>query len=103
MIDHFERQVSQQGHVAASRVWFPATSFLEDTAATLFKLSSSAGGLYQVDSNRRWSFFEIATALNDLHGNPWVIIGNHDFTYDQRMLDDRVGVPWLNERLPSLP
>lgn len=103
MIDFFERQMREQGHIAASRVWYPATSFLEDTAAALFRLTSAAGGLYQLDSNRRWSFFEIATALNDLHGNLWIIRGNHDFTYDQRMLDDRVGMPPLNERLLTLP
>ncbi len=103
MIDFFERQMKEQGHIAASRVWYPATSFLEDTAAALFRLTSSAGGLYQLDSNRRWSFYEIAVALNALHGNQWTIRGNHDFTYDQRMLDDRVGMPALNERLESLP
>ena len=103
MIDFFERQMQEQGHIAASRVWYPATSFLEDTAAALFRLASSAGGLYQLDSNRRWSFYDIAVALNARHGGQWIIRGNHDFTYDQRMLDDRVGMPPLNERLVSLP
>ena len=66
MIDFLERQVREHGRINASRRWLPACSFLPDTAEALWSALSQPAGLYQVDSNARWSFFDIATALNNI-------------------------------------
>jgi dTDP-4-dehydrorhamnose reductase len=102
MIDFFERQMKEHGAIRASTQWLPACSFLDDTAQALLKLSSSAPGLYMIDSNERWSFYEIATALNKQHGNHWRVRATSDFVYDQRMIDPRVNAPPLKARLKTL-
>jgi len=60
-------------------------------------------GLYMIDSNRKWTFYEICTALKALHGNTWAVIPNDDFVYDQRMIEKQIRVPSLKEKLTSLP
>jgi len=98
MIDFFAKQEV----VRASEKWFPACSFLADTAVALQSLTHAAPDLYLLDSNGRWNFYQISTALNDLHGNPWHIEKTADFIYDQRMRDPRANMPSLDKRLPSL-
>jgi dTDP-4-dehydrorhamnose reductase len=99
MIDYFEKH----REIRASTKWLPACSFLDDTAAALVSLAGFAPGIYQVDGNTRWNFFEIATALNDKHGRRWKVVATDDFVFDQRMIDPRVPVAPLNKRLPALP
>jgi dTDP-4-dehydrorhamnose reductase len=103
MIDFFEKKAAAGGSIAASRKWHPACSFVRDTAAALTWLATAAPGLYLIDSNTRWNFFEIASALNEKHGRRWKIVANDDFVYDQRMLDPRVPIPSLQASLPALP
>lgn len=100
MIDYLESHQQREGRVRASRRWLPACSMLEDTAAALARLATSDHGLYQLDSNRHWSFHDIAEALNKVHGGRWTIEPHDDFEYDQRMLDVRFEMPSLEERLP---
>ncbi len=102
MIDFFDRQQRDHGHVSASTQWYPATSFLQDTAASLAALVDKPAGLYMIDSNDRWNFFQIASALNRRHGTQWDIVPTEDFVYDQRMKDDELVVTKLGERLPEL-
>ena len=94
--------LAQQEVVRASEKWFPACSFLVDTAVALQSLIHATPDLYLLDSNTRWNFYEIATALNQLHGNSWRIEKTADFIYDQRMRDDRIHLPSLDKRLPAL-
>lgn len=94
--------LANQDVVRASEKWFPACSFLADTAVALQTLAHATPDLYLLDSNNRWTFYEIATALNDLHGNPWRVEKTADFIYDQRMRDPRINMPPLDKRLPSL-
>ena len=103
MLDFFERQMTAEGHVRASASFVPACSFLEDTVEALVRLPDSPPGLYMIDSNEGWSFFEIAEALNTKHGFKWFIVRADHFSQDQRMLDLRLGVPSLRARLPTLP
>jgi dTDP-4-dehydrorhamnose reductase len=103
MIDFLDQRVREGGAVQASVKWLPACSFLEDTVAALRSLPSRSAGLYQIDSNSRWTFHQIATALNALHGEPWKIDSTEDFVYDQRMLDPDLKVPCLQRRLAGLP
>jgi len=102
MLDYFAQNASGDGRVGASSRWLPACSFLDDTVAALLWLSTAPSGLYAVDSNRRWTFFDIARALSNRHGNRWHIDANEDFVYDQRLIDPRVPMPALDERLPEL-
>ncbi len=103
MIDFFERQMREHGQINAGTRWLPACSFLPDTVEALWNALLHPPGLYLVDSNARWNFFEIATALNRHQGGPWKIVPTQDFVYDQRMRDNRLKVPALNKRLPDLP
>ena len=91
-----------QDVVRASEKWLPACSFLADTAVALQSLATAVSDLYLLDSNNRWNFYQIAAALNDLHGSQWRIEQTADFVYDQRMRDPRANMPSLDKRLPSL-
>lgn len=102
MLDFFERQMQENGEIRASQRWYPACSFITDTASALVGLAQQPGGVYMVDSNERWTFYEIASALNAVHQQQWKIIPTSDFVYDQRMVDPRVVIPALNVRLPLL-
>lgn len=103
MMRFFAKQIVEHGQINTSTKWYPACSFLEDTASALYDLAQGDSGLYLVDSNKKWTFYEIVTALNHLHGNQWKIAPNEDFVYDQRMIDARVKIPSLRERLQTLP
>ncbi len=102
MLDFFERQMRDAGRITASDRWYPACSFLLDTATALATLAAGAPGLYQINSNTGWTFFDIASALNVAHGGRWQVIATSDFVYDQRMRDERLAVPPLSARLPQL-
>lgn len=105
MLDYLTTQARQHGQIAASTRWYPACSFLADTAAALTRLAwdtPGARGLYLLDSNPRWTFYEIVLALKALHGADWRVVPNEAFVYDQRMMDARTGMPPLSARLPSL-
>lgn len=102
MLDHLARCAQEHGAVCASRRWLPATSFLQDTAAALRRAAGAPPGLYLIDANDRWSFYDIARALSRRHGDRWTIVPTCDFVYDQRMRDGRLGVPPLAARLPEL-
>jgi dTDP-4-dehydrorhamnose reductase len=100
--NHMIDFLAKQDVVRASEKWFPACSFLADTAVTLQTLAYATPDLYLLDSNDRWNFYQIATALNGMHGDPWRIEKTADFIYDQRMRDPRTSMPSLDKRLPSL-
>lgn len=95
--------MSQKGVIQASQRWLPACSFLRDTAESLYRLAQMGRGLYLLDANTHWTFYDIATALNEKQGFPWQIVPSDDFVYDQRMIDRRPRIPALKERLPGLP
>ena len=99
---NFDRQMAEHGCVRASTRWLPACSFVDDTAAALVRLAAAPPGLYQLDANPRWTFHELATALAADQGERWRVVATDDFVYDQRLLDDRVGLPPLHARLPAL-
>jgi len=103
MVAALDTQMRESGRVEASTRWYPACSFLDDTVAALQRASIEAPGLYLVDSNERWTHYEIACALNVRRGNPWRVVPTSHFTFDQRMQDARLGVPSLKQRLSTLP
>jgi dTDP-4-dehydrorhamnose reductase len=94
--------LARERSIRASVRWMPACSFLEDTAQGLLQLAGARAGLYQLDSNDRWSFFDIAHALRRRHGTDWTLEPTWERAYDQRMLDGRIAMARLHERLPEL-
>lgn len=105
MVDFMERTMREKGVIEASTEWRPACSYVDHTADALIGLAQDHGssGLYQLDSNRGWSFFQIASALNDRHGGPWRIEPADAPAMDHRMIDHRVEMPPLRAHLPTLP
>ncbi len=103
MITYFEKCMTEQNKVKASTKWYPACSFLEDTVAALYQLAFKHPGLYLLDSNTHWNFYEIANALNEVHNRRWNIVPSDHFIFDQRMFDERISIPSLKEKLPTLP
>jgi dTDP-4-dehydrorhamnose reductase len=102
MIDFFDRKSREIGHVPASTRWFPAAAFLDDTADALIAVARMPPDVYMLDQNRSFTFHEIASALSRRHDKAWTVVPTDDFVYDQRMQDDRVSMPPLDERLPEL-
>lgn len=100
MIDYLHNRSLEEGVIRASTRWYPACSFLEDTAAVLHRLQvDHVPGTYLVDGNRNLNFYEIASALNRIHGDPWEVRAVDDFALDLRMVDDRIDVPAIERRL----
>jgi dTDP-4-dehydrorhamnose reductase len=102
MIDFLERQMAEKGKITASTKWLPACSFIADTVQALTELLECEPGLYMIDSNRKWNFYEICRALNLEHGSKWIIEETEDFCYDQRMIESRFNIPPLKSRVANL-
>jgi dTDP-4-dehydrorhamnose reductase len=102
MLTYLANAGARDGAVRASTRWFPACSFLADTADALVDLMErGAEGIYHVDANPGLTLFEIATRLNRLHGEPWTVVATDDFAHDNRMADERVTVAPITQRLPA--
>jgi len=100
MVDYLHKCAAEAGQIQASTRWYPACSFLEDTAAVLHQLRlDHAPGTYLVDGNESMNFFEIASALNRLQGSRWTVRPVDDFALDLRMVDARIRVPPIEGRL----
>lgn len=102
MLAFFARKLEEEGAVNASTRWLPACSFLEDTVEAYLQALSLPPGTYHVDSNERWSLYDIACALSVRNGQGWKVQPCEDFVYDQRLRDERLKLPSLAARLPQL-
>lgn len=103
MLAFLEGKMREEGRVEASTRWYPACSLLGDTVRELHRIAFAEPGLYLLDSNERWTFFEIASALNALHGHRWRVEPSEHFVFDQRMRDAKTKLPSLKQRLTTLP
>lgn len=100
MVDWLARQQAEHGHVAASTRWFPACSFLEDTARVLADvLERLPPGTYQLDGNPGWDMYRVASALNRAMGGPWDVRPCEGLRLDNRMLDPRLPSASIGARL----
>jgi dTDP-4-dehydrorhamnose reductase len=91
MTEYLAQRQAEDGHIAASTEWFPACSFLEDTARVLAEVvDDAAAGLYLLDGNPGWNFWDIATALNSATGQHWKVRLCCDFKWDNRLVDKRL-------------
>lgn len=102
LINWCEDQMAEHGVIRAHPNAYPACSFLEDTAHALTEVAWLQGGTYMLDSNDRWTHYQIIAALNHCLGNPWKVVACRLKPYDRRMLDDRLRVPLLYSHLPEL-
>lgn len=74
MMRYFKQQVEESGTIKASVNWYPACAFLEDTAASLMQLAVEyPAGLYHLDANPGWNFYEIASHVNRLYATQWQV------------------------------
>ena len=103
MIAQLQAQHERGEPILASARWRPACSFLEDSADALLELSRAEAGIYHVDSNAAGhSFEQIARALSARFELGWRVQPTSEPEQDQRLLDGRLSLPALAQRLPAL-
>jgi len=94
----------RDGHVAVSRAWRPACSFMDDTATALVALlANPRSGVVHLDSNadESHSFDRIAAAMKQVFArDAWVLRVNEDYRHDQRLVGGADLLPPLSARLP---
>lgn len=96
MADFLAKAQKEHGFIEASSRWFPSCSFLEDTAEVIAQAALTyPPGTYLVNSNRNYSFYEIAEFLKKKHHTHWNIRETVSFERDDRMVDPRVEIPEL--------
>lgn len=103
MVRELRDRKVREGRIRASRRWIPACSFLSDTAEILVQLGASdARGIYQVDANAgdAWDFHTLVERLGAALDEGWEVEADDAHQQDQRLLDPRVVVPGLSDRLP---
>lgn len=100
MVEHLAQKQAEHRHIAASSEWFPACSFLEDTARALAgALETAAPGLHLLDGNPGWNFCQIAGALSRAMRAGWEVRESQGFRWNNRMIDDRLPSVSLESRL----
>lgn len=100
LVDFLAREMAAKGRIEASRRWFQACSFLEDTADALIALAGAgAGGVYHLDGNPGLSFFKIVMGLNLMLQAGWVIHPSDTPDLDNRLRDGRISVRPITARL----
>ncbi|WP_298890255.1 sugar nucleotide-binding protein [uncultured Serinicoccus sp.] len=90
------------GVVRASRLWRPATSWMDDTAAALVDLATSGrAGTVHLDSNAvdAWTFPEIVRYVARLTGHSWTVQEHEELDHDSRLVGDESLMPALSERV----
>ena len=97
-----EYTASQVEAISTSASWLPSCSFVDDTADIIIASTQYQPGTYMVNSNTKWTFYEIAFALKELYHKNWRIVPVKSNLRDRRMVDDRVHIPDLKNRLSFL-
>ncbi len=102
MIEGLCRMMEKDGKIAASTRWIPATSFMADTCDVLLQLlRENQAGTYHLDSNA-WcalNFCEIVHRLKAKMNSDWIVESQRNYTHDQRLLDKRITMRTLTERI----
>jgi dTDP-4-dehydrorhamnose reductase len=99
MVEHLIRRQAEDRHIAASTEWFPACSFLDDTARGLADVLALSQGLFLLDGNPGWNFWQITCALNQAMGVGWDVRETEDFVWNNRMIDSKLPSVSLKMRL----
>ncbi len=104
MVDYLDRMFRAQGHIEASVHWYPACSFLADTAPSLIRtMQTCPPGIYHLDGNPGLNFYDIAVGLNHLQGGRWVVNPSERPIQNNQMVDPRVQVSPITRRLHPAP
>lgn len=102
MVEHFMRRQRDHGHVEASSGWFPACSFLDDTARALADLLETPScGIHHLDGNPGWDMHRLVRALNRALGGVWDVRPTEDLRLNNLMRDDRLPSTSIEARLPG--
>jgi dTDP-4-dehydrorhamnose reductase len=99
MTEYLAQRQAEDGHIAASTEWFPACSFLADTARTLADVIGLSSGLYLLDGNPGWSFRDIAVALDTAMRGKWDVRSTQEFRWNNRMIDSGARVKCIEHAL----
>ena len=106
MLAHLDAKQQRDGHIAASTLWRPACSFMDDTAEALLGLiEHPVAGPVHADSNaaEAHTFERIVRALKREFGREhWVIVADESYRHDQRLVGGKVLMPGLSRRLEGL-
>ena len=93
MLEYLERTHREAGRIEASTQWYPACSFLADTAQSLLTiLQGGPSGLCHLDGNPGLDFHAIAGRLRRLHHTDWTIVPVDAPVQNHRMIDPRTTV-----------
>ena len=101
MVEHLIRRQAEDGCLAASTEWFPACSFLDDTARALVDALDLPPGLYLLDGNPGWNFAQIAQGLNLAMGGHWDVRLTQGFRWNNRMMANGLQVNSIEQGLSS--
>jgi dTDP-4-dehydrorhamnose reductase len=101
MVEHLAQKQAEHGHIASSTEWFPACSFLDDTARALVDALDLPPGLYLLDGNPGWNFAQIARGLNLAMGGHWDVRACDDFRWNNCMVDNKLTSGSITLRLPQ--
>lgn len=96
MMDFLIKQHRERGFIGASSIWYPSCSFLPDTAKTVVDLAIHEKGLFQINANDKYNFYEIVNGLNKKYHMNWDVRKEDSFGRDDRMIDERVSIKKLN-------
>ena len=100
MVAQLEQANQSAGFIEASTAWYPACSFLEDTAAGIKTIvETQPTGLYHLGGNPGLTYFEIVTRLNRVLQRQWEVRPTASFVYNNRLIDPRIAVQSIAERL----
>lgn len=95
MMDFLIKQHREKGYIGASNIWYPSASFLPDTAKCVVDLALNEKGLFLVNANKKYTFYEIVNGLNKMYNMNWDVRIDNSFGRDDRMYDDRVNIKEL--------
>lgn len=95
MVAFLEKQQRENGFVECSDEWYPACSFIEDSAMVIMKcINEKWCGLFHLDGNYqdRFTYAEIVEKLKKKLNKEWIIKVVENYSHDQRMKDDYLPV-----------
>lgn len=85
MLNFLKTQIDKNKIYKASNNWFPACSFIKDTALGLHEILYLESGIYHLDSNDGVSMVEIVRFLSTIH--PWIKFNDQGtFKQDNRLV-----------------
>ena len=93
MFDYLSRTFETEGKIEASTAWFPACSFLSDTAVALTELITTfPAGVYHIEGNPGLNFYDVVIGLNHMQNVSWIVEATTAHKQNNRMLDGRIQV-----------